>query len=209
MTSDLLSELEFEFSIRPSNNELYGHLLVNFEGKAILWDDESGEDITVARITGMRIDITLARKAFDDLHDLFDSISQDISDLGSHILSNNNCYVEAFGRSEKEETTCSALIFIEELIVEKKFRNNHIGQEMLKRMSGVVDMNNALVALKAVPIIDDKTEKRTKELENKLKRYYTHLGFNHSGEHFMVKDARDCHTQRMRNLAIEGIKHPQ
>jgi len=203
---DLLSELEFEFSIKPSDNETFGHLLLYFDGKALLWDDESGEDIVVARINGTRIDISLARKTFDNLQELFDSISQDVSDLGLHILSDNNCYVEAFSKSEQEETICSALVYIDEIIVDKKYRNKNIGREMLKRMSSIIDMNNALVALKAVPIIDEKNEQRTKALEQKLKQFYTRLGFSHSGEHFMVKDARECHAQQMRSTAKEDIK---
>jgi len=209
MTEDLLSELEFEFSIKQSDNIDIAHLLLNFDGQAKLWDDDTGEDLVIARINGVRIDIALARKSFDDLQDLFDSISSDVSDLGSHILSNNNCYVEAFSPSDKEETICNALIFIEELIVNKEYRSKGIGKEMLKRMSGIVDMNNALVALKAVPIVDDQSEERSQQLYQKLKQYYTRLGFNHSGEHFMVKDARDCHMQRMRSLANEDIKPDQ
>ncbi len=209
MTPDLLSELEYEFSIKQPDNMDLAHILLNFDGQAELWDEEEAEDIVVARINGVRIDIALARKSFENLQDLFDSISSDVSDLGSHILSDNNCYVEAFSPSEKEETICNALIFIEELIVNKKFRNKGIGKEMLKRMSAIVDMNNALVALKAVPIVDDKTEVRTNKLTNKLKHFYTQLGFNHSGEHFMVKDARDCYTQRMRMLANEGVNPDQ
>ena len=209
MAEDLLSELEFEFSIKQSDNMDIAHLLLSFDGQAKLWDDDAGEDLVIARINGVRIDITLARKSFDNLQDLFDSISSDVSDLGSHILSNNNCYVEAFSPSEKEETICNALIFIEELIVNKKYRSKGIGKEMLKRMSGIVDMNNALVALKAVPIVDDQAVGRSHQLYQKLKQFYTQLGFNHSGEHFMVKDARDCHAQRMRSLANEGVNPDQ
>ena len=93
-------------------------------------------------------------------------------------------------------------------MVDPEFRNHSIGTEMMKRMSQIVDMNNTLVALKAVPIVDDKIEQRTPELKNQLKRFYTKLGFRHSGEHYMVKDARDCYAQRMRALAENDIKQP-
>jgi hypothetical protein len=76
---------------------------------------------------------------------------------------------------------------------------------MLKRMSEVVDLNKTLVALKAVPIIDEAIEKRTPELKKRLKNFYCKLGFRHSGEHYMVKDARDCYAQRKRALAESGI----
>ena len=78
------------------------------------------------------------------------------------------------------------------------YRSRGIGTEMLKRMSQVVDMNDALVGLKAFPIVDGEKEERTPELKKMLKHFYSKLGFRHSGEHYMVKDARDCHAQRMR-----------
>lgn len=208
MESDLLSDLEFEFSLKPSDLEEFSNLLLEFRGQAVIWDDDTAEEKVVASIKGCRIDISLARKSFDDLQDLFDSISPEISDLGLHILSNNNCFLESFSKDEAEETPCGGLVYIGELMVEPEFRNHSIGTEMMKRMSQIVDMNNTLVALKAVPIVDDKIEQRTPELKNQLKRFYTKLGFRHSGEHYMVKDARDCYAQRMRALAENDIKEP-
>ncbi|NOQ88545.1 MAG: GNAT family N-acetyltransferase [Gammaproteobacteria bacterium] len=190
-------ELEFEFSIKPSDIEEFSTILLEFNGHAITWDDDA-EEISVARIKGHRLDIALARQSNDDLQELFDSISPEISDLGAHIISNNNCFVECCSKDEQETTPCSCLIYIEELWVDPAYRNRSIGTEMLKRMSQVVDMNNALVALKAFPIIDGKIEERTPELKKQLKHFYSKLGFRHSGEHYMVKDARDCHAQRMR-----------
>lgn len=203
MKSDILSELEFEFSIKPSDNEDFSDLLLDFKGKAILWD-EDGEEHIVAQLSGHRLDISRAREHFDDIHDLFDSISPEISDLGTHIISNNNCYVESFSKDELEKTPCGSLVYVDELMVEPEYRNCNIGTEMLKRMSQVVDMNKTLVALKAYPILDDDTKERTPELKKQLKHFYSKLGFRHSGEHYMVKDARECHTQRMRAKAEDS-----
>lgn len=208
MQSELLSDLEFEFSLKPSDMEEFSHLLIGFQGKAIFWDDDTAEEKVIASISGQRIDISQARKSFDNLQELFDSISPEISDLGAHILSDNNCFLESFSKDESEETPCGGLVYISELMVEPEYRNHGLGTEMMKRMSQIVDMNNALVALKAVPIVDEKTEQRTPELKNQLKRFYTKIGFRHSGEHYMVKDARDCYAQRMRALAENDIKEP-
>ena len=196
-------ELEFEFSIKPSDIEEFSLFLLEFKGRAITWDDDA-EEKEVARINGHRIDIALARQSFDSLQELFDSISPEISDLGAHIISNNNCFVECCSKDEPEVTPCSSLVYIDELLVEPDYRNAGIGTEMLKRMSQVVDLNRALVALKAFPIVDDKTEERTPELKKQLKHFYSKIGFRHSGEHYMVKDARDCHAQRMRAIAEEN-----
>lgn len=209
MKSDLLSDLEFEFSLKPSDMEEFSHLLLEFKGQAIIWDEDAAEEKIVARIKGYRVDISIARKSFDNLQDLFDSISPEISDLGTHILSRNNCFLESFSKDETDETPCGGLVYISELMVEPEYRNHSIGTEMMKRMSQVVDMNNTLVALKAVPIVDKENEERTPELKKQLKNFYTKMGFRHSGEHYMIKDARDCYAQRMRTLAEAGIKPPQ
>lgn len=191
-----LSELEFEFSIKPSDIESFSDILFTFNGRAIAYDDDA-EAIQVARLLGHRLDIALARRQFDSLQELFDSISPEISDLGRHIITDNNCFVECCSKDEPEETPCQSLIYVDELVVEPDWRNAGIGTEMLKRMSQVVDMEKALVALKAYPIIEGEGE-RTPELKKKLKNFYSKLGFRHSGEHYMVKDARDCYAQRQR-----------
>ena len=202
MSEQNLPELEFEFAIKPSDMEEFSDILLEFSGHAIDPDDD--EEKEVARLNGHRIDISLARQRFDELQDLFDSISPEISDLGAHIISENNCFIEFCSKDEPEITPCSSLVYIDEIVVDPQYRNMGIGTEMLKRMSQVVDMNKALVALKAFPIVDDDTEERTAELKKQLKHFYSKLGFRHSGEHYMVKDARDCHTQRMRAMAEEG-----
>jgi GNAT superfamily N-acetyltransferase len=209
MKSDILQELEFNFSIKPSDIEEFSHILLDFEGQAIIWDDDEDEELVVARLKGHRLDIASARNSCSDLQELFDSISPEISDLGHHIISNNNCFVESFSKDETEKTPCGSLVYIDELVVEPKYRNRSIGTEMLKRMSEVVDLNRTLVALKAYPIVNEDREERTPELKKQLKHFYSKLGFRHSGEHYMVKDARDCYAQRKRALAEEGIKQSQ
>ena len=198
MKHDILPELEFEFSLKPSHIEAFSHLLIGFEGRAMLWDDDAGEEKIIARMEGHRLDLASARKSFDNLQELFDSISAEISDLGSHIISNNNCFIESYSKDEPEKTPCSSLVYVDILVVDPEYRGRNIGTEMMKRMSEVVDLNKTLVALKAYPITDDEREERTPELKKQLKGFYSKLGYRHSGEHYMVKDARDCYAQRMR-----------
>ena len=204
METDYLSELEFEFSIKPTELEEFSHILVDFKGQALLWDDEAEEHV-VAIIKGHRLDLTSARKNYKDIQDLFDSISQEIADLGKHIVSNNNCFVECCSKDEQEKTPCGSLVYIDEILVEKGYRNKRIGTEMLKRMSEVLDLNKTLIALKAYPILDNEEETRTPELKQQLKNFYTKLGFRYSGEHYMVKDARECYAQRKRAEAEAGV----
>ncbi|MBC8509388.1 MAG: GNAT family N-acetyltransferase [Chloroflexi bacterium] len=204
MPEDFLSALEFEFSMKPSDTEEFSHLLVDFKGKAIIWDDDADEK-PVAQLKGHRLDLSIARKSFVKLQDLFDSISPEIADLGMYIITDNNCYIECCSKDEIEKTPCSSLVYIDELVVEPEYRNRGVGTEMLKRMSEIVDMNKTLVALKAFPIVDDDTKARSPDLKKQLKHFYSKIGFRHSGEHYMVKDAKDCHAQRRRALAEEGV----
>lgn len=204
MHTDILSELEFEFSMKPSDAPEFSHFLVDFKGKAVAWDDAT-DDKVVAHLSGHRLDLASARKSFKDIQLLFDSISAEISDLGTHIIVDNNCYIECCSRDEVEKTPCGGLVYVDELIVDPAWRNQHVGSEMFRRMSEIVDMNKSLVALKAYPIADDDLAERTPELTKKLKHFYSKLGFRHSGEHYMVKDARDCHAQRIRAQQEEGV----
>lgn len=206
--NEQMNDIEFEFSMKPSDMEELSHLLVEFNGKATIWDDETASEKVIARLKGYRLDLASARKCYENLQDLFDLISPEISDLGAHIISNNNCFVECCSRDEPEQTPCASLVYIDELVVDPDYRSRGLGTEMLKRMSQVVDLNNALVALKAYPILDDETADRSPELKKKLKNFYAKLGFRHSGEHYMVKDARDCHAQRRRALAEQDISLP-
>jgi GNAT superfamily N-acetyltransferase len=206
MQQDFLTELEYEFSMKPSEHGDFSNLLVDFNGKALVWDDDELAEKEVARLKGHRLDLASARKVHENIQELFDAISPEISELGSHIINGNNCYVECCSKQEDEKTPCASLVYVDELVVDPKYRNHKIGTEMFKRMSQLIDLNKALVALKALPIMDDDDQIRTPELKKQLKHFYTKLGFRHSGEHYMVKDARDCHAQRVRALAEEGIK---
>jgi GNAT superfamily N-acetyltransferase len=203
----IIAELEFEFSMRPSDIDEFSSLLLDFKGQAIYWDDDAEERVA-AGLKGHRLDLSIAREQFDNIQDLFDSISPEISDLGNHIVSGNNCFVECCSPDEVEHTPCGALVYIDELMVEREYRNKGIGTEMLKRMSQVIDLNRTLVALKAYPIMDGEREQRTPALKKQLKHFYGKLGFRHSGEHYMVKDARDCYAQRKRILLEQGISVP-
>ncbi|MBL7005314.1 MAG: hypothetical protein ISR69_14945 [Gammaproteobacteria bacterium] len=72
---------------------------------------------------------------------------------------------------------------------------------MMRRLSEIIDMNQSLVALKAFPILDDESERTTPELRRNLKKFYEKLGFRHSGDHFMVKNAKECFAQKARKQA--------
>lgn len=189
-------DLEFEFSLKPSIIDGFSHFLIDFKGKAINWDD--GEDVEVASLSGQRLDIATANNEYNSLQELMDCISPEISDLGHHIIDNNICYIECCNEAEKSKTQCKSLVYISSLVVESAYRHHHIGVEMMRRLSETIDMNQSLVALKAFPILDDDSHDRNQELKRSLKLFYSKLGFRHSGEHFMVKNAKECYAQKAR-----------
>lgn len=198
MLIETTTDLEFEFSLKPSIFSEFSHVLVDFTGQAVLCDDAAGEKV-VANLTGHRLDLAGARRSFRDLQQLFDAISPEISDLGSHIIRDNECYTECCSQDETESTPCAGLVYVDELVVDRDYRHRNIGSEMLKRMSEIVDMNMTLVALKAYPIADDEDSGNDRETQKKaIKAFYRKLGFRPSGEDYMVKDARDCYAQRVR-----------
>ena len=59
--NSFLDTLEFEFSIRLFKNEELTHYIIEFLGKATLWDDELGEAKQIGIIRVHRIDFTQAR----------------------------------------------------------------------------------------------------------------------------------------------------
>lgn len=196
---DLDLDLEYEFSLKPSTIEGFSHFLLDFNGKAIGWDD--ADEVEVASLSGVRLDIARAMTQFDDMQELMDCISHEVSELGQHIIEDNHCYVECCNETAEQKTKCDNLVYISSLEVAEKYRHHHIGVEMMRRLSEIIDMNQSLVALKAFPILDDESERTTPELRRNLKKFYEKLGFRHSGDHFMVKNAKECFAQKARKQA--------
>ena len=109
--------------------------------------------------------------------------------------------VEINGTGAKE---CDCLVYVEEIIVHPEHRGEHIGTYLLQRMSESIDMENGLVALKAYPIsgaLEFTDTPKTEEEIAQVKHFYERLGFTHSLDDFMVKDARHCAAQKKRREA--------
>jgi GNAT superfamily N-acetyltransferase len=198
-------ELEFEFSLKPDEDAEFSHCLLHFVGKAIQWNDDAAEDIVVGTITGHRLDLAIARAMKIDFQYFLESVSSQLSDLGQKVFDGEGtCMLEASeidGTSQKE---CDCLVYIEEIIVHPEHRGEHIGTYLFQRMSGSIDMENGLVALKAYPITGDLESAGTTRKEEeiaKVKHFYERLGFEHSIDDFMVKDARHCAAQKKRREA--------
>lgn len=206
-TEDLAEdiELEFEFSLKPSTDPAFSHCLLDFNGKAIMWDDENGEEVTVGEISGHRLDLAVARASKVDFQDFLGSVSDQVSDLGKLVFDGGTCMLNADTAEGIESRECDCLVYVEELLVDPAHRGQFIGTFLMRRMSESIDMENGLVALKAHPITGEGVasagKSYTAEEIAKVKHFYERLGFNHTIGDFMIKDARLCAAQKSRRKA--------
>ena len=198
-------ELEFEFSLKPDDDAELSHCLLHFNGKATLWDDNAAEDIVVGTINGHRLDLAISRAMNIDFQQFLQSVSPQLSDLGQRVFDGEGtCTLQADeidGTSAKE---CDCLIYVDEIIVHPEHRGEHIGTYLFQRMSESIDMENGLVALKAYPITGEPGSTDTPRSEDEIagvKHFYERLGFEHSIDDFMIKDARHCAAQKKRREA--------
>ncbi len=187
-------ELEFEFSLRPDEDAEFSHCLLHFVGKAIQWDDDTAEDIVVGTITGHRLDLATARAMSVDFQHFLESVSSQLSDMGQRVFDGEGtCMLEADEIDGTRAKECDCLVYVEEIIVHPEHRGEHIGTYIFQRMSESIDMENGLVALKAYPItgeLESTNTPRTEEEIAQVKHFYERLGFTHTIDNFMVKDAR-------------------
>lgn len=207
--NSFVDTLEFEFSIRPFTDEELTHYIIEFLGKATLWDDEIGEAKQVGLIRGHRIDFAQARFDGLDSQKLVDSISPDISDFMTTVFPGGECYL-----SDKDpdnvcpKKKCSGLIYIDEIRVEPEYRNRGTGAELLRRMSEMIDLEACMIGLKAFPLSDNYGATRDPEEIRRVKRFYEKLDFIHAGADFMIKDASYCGVMKKRRL-LQGTQSIQ
>ena len=198
-------ELEFEFSLKPDEDAEFSHCLLHFVGKAIQWDDDTAEDIVVGTITGHRLDLATARAMRIDFQHFLESVSSQLSDMGQRVFDGEGtCMLEADEIDGTRAKECDCLVYVEEIIVHPEHRGEHIGTYLFQRMSESIDMENGLVALKAYPIsgeLESTDTPRTEEEIAQVKHFYERLGFTHTIDNFMVKDARHCAAQKKRRDA--------
>lgn len=197
--------LEFEFSLKPDEDPEFSHCLLHFVGKALQWDDDTAEDIVVGTITGHRLDLAIARTMKIDFQYFLESVSSQLSDLGQRVFDGKGtCLLKSDDVDGARMKECDCLVYVEEIIVHPERRGEHIGTYLFQRMSESIDMENGLVALKAYPIsgeLEYAGTPRADEEIARVKHFYERLGFTHTIDDFMVKDARHCAAQKKRREA--------
>ena len=194
----LLDELEFEFSLKPDSDPELGHYVIRFQGYATRWDEAAAEERRVGMIRGTRLD--LAAAAVDGLpqRELLGLVSPEIADFSSTLFEDRECHFPPTADDQPAEA-CDCLLYIDEIQIDPELRGHGIGEEMLHRMSEVIDLEHCIVGLKAFPIASRVGEQPPVADLPKVQRFYERLGFSHAPNNFMYKRASDCFSMRKRH----------
>ncbi len=197
--------LEFEFIVKPVADEETAPYVIEFTGRAMQWDDDEATEVEVGVIRGHRIDLAAARVDGVDIGALMDSISPDISDFRATVFHGGICYLPGEGNdSSCPQPQCDSLVYIDEVLVKPELRGQGIGMSLMKQMSLTIDIEHALIGLKAFPLSQDYGRDRDPEEIKRVKRFYEKLGFVHAGKDYMVKNADNCYAMKKR---LQWRKH--
>jgi GNAT superfamily N-acetyltransferase len=194
----LLEDVEIEFSIRHSDDEQISQYVLEFEGRAHVWDDEEAEDVKIGYINGYRIDLSTAQYDNLDLRELFDSVSSELSDFAHTMMPDDQCILPETENSLHDEKECECVVYISQLVIEPEYRSRGLGSALLRKMGAMIDVADCLIALKAFPLADELGMAAEAEYITKVKQFYRKHGFKHAQGDFMVKDARLCDAVKKR-----------
>jgi GNAT superfamily N-acetyltransferase len=206
--------LEFEFVVKPVSDEELAPYVLEFTGRASQWDDDEATEVEVGTMRGHRIDFAAARADGVDIATLMDSISPDISDFRTTVFQDGICYLPVSGKhSNCSRPLCDSLVYIDEVLVRADRRGEGVGHELMKQMSLTIDIEHALVGLKAFPLSQEFGRERDPEEIRMVKHFYESLGFMHAGKDYMVKNADNCYAMKKRlqwrmQQATEGAPPP-
>ncbi len=192
------SELEFECSLHPDSDSGLDSYLVLFAGRALHWDDDTAELVSVGSIKGVRVDLATARADHLDLNELLDAASQHLSEFNVAVVHGDICELASSTSGDTLTPPCECLVFVESLEVEPTWRGRGVGTFMLRKLGQVIDMEDGLLSLKAYPIVHHQDDIITRSDIERVHHFYRRLGFEPLTGHYMVKDARQCEPLRKR-----------
>jgi GNAT superfamily N-acetyltransferase len=195
---ELLENIEIEFSIRHGDDEHTGQYVLDFEGRALVWDDEEAADIKIGYITGYRIDLSSAQFDNLDLRELLDSVSSELSDFANTMMPDDRCILAETEDRVHEEKECDCIVYISQLVIDPEFRGHGVGSALLRKMGAMIDVTDCVIALKAFPLADELGKAADAAYIAKVKRFYERHDFKHAEGEFMIKDARLCEAVKKR-----------
>ncbi len=191
--------LEFEFIVKPVADEELAPYVIEFTGRAMQWDDDEATEVEVGTIRGHRIDLAAARADRVDIATLMDTISPDISDFRETVFEDGICYLPVGNEQGScRQPQCDSLVYVDEVLVREDRRGEGIGHELMKQMSLTIDIEHALIGLKAFPLSQEYGSDRDPEEIRRVKHFYESLGFIPAGKDYMVKNADNCYAMKKR-----------
>jgi GNAT superfamily N-acetyltransferase len=200
-----MSELEFEFSLRPGSDPELSPYVLEFTGKTMAWDDLAGIEKVVGEIRGYKFD--LASAVVDGLNqaDLLDSVCPEISDFSQTAFGDAGChYLQEMADGSHTRQSCSGLVYINEITVDPNYRGQRIGTALMSKIGQMVDVENCLIALKAFPLSEEYGRRVPDTEVERVKHFYERQGFSHIGGEYMVKEANLCDTIKKRQAWRKG-----
>jgi len=186
---------EFEFTIRPQSDVALAQYVIYFTGLARCWDDELADEKQVGEIDGVRIDIAAAEVDGLNIDEIIESVSPELAEFRAKAFKDGKCLLP---NKNNQLSECESLVFIDRLYIEPEFRGRGLGSELMRRMSQMIDVENALIGLKAYPLKEEYDSVRSPESVQKVRNFYAKLGFKYYGDDFMKKNGYECYAIKKR-----------
>lgn len=193
-----MEDLEFEFHLKPADEEQLGPYILAFEGEASIWDDDTARERVVGTISGHRVDLVSAIHDGVGQTEILECLTPEIADFAEAVLHDSRCMLPRSEDDTLDQEPCDCLVYIARLWVEPEFRSQGMGSALLRRLGATIDIERCLIALKAHPIRQDPTSHASEDEIARVKHFYERMGFETASGEFMVKDARRCEAMKKR-----------
>jgi len=176
MKSIDFAELEYEFSLKPYQDDELGKRIITFNGFIEAWDDQQAIEKRIGDINGYRIDFREIQNNEPGPVEILEQISPEIADFSEFFLA-------AWGVNNKP---CAGVIYVNEINISPDYRSLGLGSNLLNRIPQMMDVQDCLITLKAFPITYDYGKVSNPEAVRRVKKFYEKLGFEHVGGEYMA-----------------------
>jgi len=197
-TYSTVDDIEFEFRLKPADDEQLGRYILAFEGEASIWDDGAARERVVGNISGHRVDLVSAIHDGMTQTEILECLTPEIADFAQAVLPDSRCMLPPSADDTLDQEPCDCLVYIARLWVEPDQRAQGVGSALLRRLGATIDIEHCLIALKAYPIREDPTGRASEDEIARVKHFYERIGFETASGQFMVKDARRCEAMKKR-----------
>ena len=134
-----VEDIEFEFRLKPSDDEHLEPYILAFDGEVNLWDDDVGRERVVGTISGHRIDLVSAMHDGLTQGEILECLTPEIADFADTVLQNSRCMLPSSEGDTLEQEPCDCLVYIARLWVEPQYRSQGMGSALLRRLAATID----------------------------------------------------------------------